>query len=397
MLTGLHLRNFKCFESLELQLAPLTLLCGFNGTGKTSVIQSLLLLRQSKIDGNLETRQLSLRGPLVDLGTGRDVLFEDATSEVIEFSIQSSRTPETLSLAGECIKDKHRLNLVSVISSASPHELHLNNPLRYARISAKPGGLSAGDDCPWDQFPPVGGQLDYVSSECSIRPINALHTSRIHHCIDFDDQYVCSMDCSSVVQDRLLSKCDIRCNGIPDRHLYSVVEHWFGQLIPTPQLRLTRVMSPNASVAEFSFIHRGRSERWPYRSANVGFGSMHIIPVLMALLAPSGSLCLIENPEAYLHPRGQARLSELAVRAALAGVQVVVETHSDHFLDGIRIAVRDHMISPSSVAIHYFRHTGIKAEVTSPTVDSNGRLSCWPEGFFDQHEVNLSKLLAPKP
>lgn len=397
MLTGLSLKNFKCFESLGLRLAPLTLLCGFNGSGKTSVIQSLLLLRQSKIGGSLETGKLFLSGPLVDLGTGREVLFEDSTSEMIEFSLRTSSTSEILSLASECIMDKHRLTLMSVKSSASCHEFQPDNLPRHPRPSASPVGRPAGDEWLWDHIPPFGGQVFYVSSKRRIRPINALHTDRIDHCIDFVDQRGCSMDCSSVVRDRLLPKSDPRCHKIADRHSYNVVEHWFEELISTPQLRLERVVSPNASAARFSFIRRDRREQPPYRSANVGFGSMQIVPVLMALLAPSGSLCLIENPEAHLHPRSQSKLSELAVRAALAGVQVIVETHSEYFLDGIRIAIRDQMIPPSNVALHYFQHTGTKAEVTSPVVDSDGRLSSWPEGFFDQHESNLSKLLAPKP
>lgn len=397
MLTGLNLKNFKCFDSLELRLAPLTLLCGFNGTGKTSVIQSLLLLRQSKVGGGLDTGKLFLGGPLVDLGTGRDVLFEDSTSEVINFSLQSSSTSETLSLESECIKDEHRLNITSLISNESCHEFQPNNPSQHPRNPANSVVRPTGDEWQWDHIPPFGGEVFYVSSERIIRSNNALDTDSLDHCADFGDQRGRSMDCSSVVQDRLLPRSDPRCNEIAYRHSYNVVEHWFERLISTPQLRLERVVSPNAGAARFSFIRRGRREQRPYRAANVGIGSMHIVPVLMALLAPSGSLCLIENPEAHLHPRNQSKLSELAVRAALAGVQVIVETHSEYFLDGIRVAIRDQMISPSNVALHYFQHTGTKAEVTSPAVDSDGRLSSWPEGFFDQHESNLSKLLAPKP
>ena len=111
-----------------------------------------------------------------------------------------------------------------------------------------------------------------------------------------------------------------------------------------------------------------------------------------------GTLCLIENPEAHLYPRGQTKLAGLAVRAARAGVQVFVETHSDHFIDGVRIAVRDGLIAPYATAFHYFERQGDgRVNVSSPTVDADGRLSHWPAGFFDQHEDNLARLLAPKP
>ena len=90
------------------------------------------------------------------------------------------------------------------------------------------------------------------------------------------------------------------------------------------------------------------------------------------------------------------KLAELAARAASAGVQVFAETHSDHFLDGVRLAVRDGLIAPDQTAIHYFeRHDG-RTVVTSPEIDDDGFLPHWPDGFFDQRDDNLARLLAPR-
>ena len=114
------------------------------------------------------------------------------------------------------------------------------------------------------------------------------------------------------------------------------------------------------------------------------------------MLSSPGTLCLIENPEAHLHPRGQTRLAELAARAAAAGLQVFIETHSDHFLDGVRLAVRDGLISPDQTAIHYFERRDDRTVVTSPEIDADGFLPHWPEGFFDQRDDNLARLLAPR-
>ena len=75
---------------------------------------------------------------------------------------------------------------------------------------------------------------------------------------------------------------------------------------------------------------------------------------------------------------------------------MIVETHSDHFMDGIRIAVRDGLISPSEASFHYFERQGSKSVAVSPEIDENGRLSHWPIGFFDQHEENLTRLLGPR-
>ena len=153
----------------------------------------------------------------------------------------------------------------------------------------------------------------------------------------------------------------------------------------------------DAVIVGFSFDSPGDVASRRYRATNVGFGLSYTLPVIVALLAPSDTLCLIENPEAHLHPRGQTKLAELAVRAAMAGVQIIAETHSDHFMDGVRIAVRNGLIRPEDVAFHYFDRDGGRTTVSSPHVAADGRLSEWPAGFFDQHEDNLIKLLGPKP
>ena len=102
MLTNIKLKNFKCFEQLDLECRPLNLLCGLNGTGKSSVLQALLVLRQSFETGKLRDGELLLSGELIDLGQGEDVLFEYAEdigntflkSGAGGFSLQEDRTAD---------------------------------------------------------------------------------------------------------------------------------------------------------------------------------------------------------------------------------------------------------------------------------------------------------------
>jgi predicted ATPase len=132
----------------------------------------------------------------------------------------------------------------------------------------------------------------------------------------------------------------------------------------------------------------------------VGFGITYVLPVLVAVLSSSpGSIVLVENPEAHLHPRGQVQVGELLARAANAGVQVIVETHSDHVLNGIRGAVHSGIIDPKSLAIHYFSRIEVEGRVhsivESPVIDKDGRFDRWPEGFFDEWDKSLERLLEP--
>jgi predicted ATPase len=149
----------------------------------------------------------------------------------------------------------------------------------------------------------------------------------------------------------------------------------------------------------YSFV-TGEQRSNRYRSTSVGFGITYVLPVLVAVLSSApGSIVLVENPEAHLHPKGQVRIGELLARAAAIGIQVIVETHSDHVLNGIRLAVHSGKIEPESVAFHYFSRVEeagrVRASVESPKIDKDGRLDRWPEGFFDEWDKSLERLLAP--
>ena len=388
MLTRLELRNFKCFESLRLQLAPLTILCGFNGAGKSSVIQALLLLHQSQITGDPDYG-LVLGDNLIDLGTGQDILFDEATSETIEFSLRHSDLSEPLWLGFERIKDGNRLDPIHMKS-----RLHDDDSRFQIQRTTREGFLQGIRQ--WEHLPPLGGRLHYVSADRIGSRRFHPHSEVMPRLDDMNDSGECILSYLAKFQNNVMQTGDPRCEHTSRRQTFSVVEHWLQRVSPSACLRLEAATDADASIAGFSFArHRDIETRW-YRSTNVGFGLSQVIPVLVALLERPKTLCLIENPEAHLHPRGQTRLAELAVRASLAGLQVIVETHSDHFFDGVRIAVRDEILPPDGIAIHHFQRTCTRTEVSSPTIDIGGRLSFWPEGFFDQHTLNLARLLGPR-
>lgn len=133
------------------------------------------------------------------------------------------------------------------------------------------------------------------------------------------------------------------------------------------------------------------------RPANIGFGLTYAFPIIVAgLLAKKEQVLVIDSPEAHLHPLGQSKIGYFLGVIAAAGVQVIVETHSDHVLNGIRLAVAKKAISNESVGIHFFSSSNSGEEnrpkIVSPQVDVNGSLSEWPSGFFDQTDKDLAAL-----
>ena len=379
MLQKIKLTNFKCFDNLDLTCSPLTLLCGLNGMGKSSVLQALLVLRQSAVTGELYQDRLVLSGDLVNLGTGQDVLFEGAEKEVVEFELQDSETSESCWLAFDYSSGADQLSgkLMGISGSL---------------VDPRARGAT------WRDIPPLGGHVVYLNAE-RFGPRKFYDRSEIfarYGNLGPRGEY--AWNYLYAWQDEAMASTDPRC---PDRcagqRLIDIADGWLQEITPGVHVGVDQIQDADAVIGGFSFDRPGDVASRQYRTANVGFGLSYTLPVLMALLAPPGTLCLIENPEAHLHPRGQTRLAELAVRASLAGVQVIAETHSDHFMDGVRIAVRNGLIRPEDVAFHYFERDGGRTVVSSPRVAADGRLSEWPAGFFDQHEDNLIKLLGPKP
>ena len=163
----------------------------------------------------------------------------------------------------------------------------------------------------------------------------------------------------------------------------------------SPGTRLEIQSNPTLDLVSLQYSY-GLSN--PYRATNVGFGITYTLPIVVAVLSSvPGTLILIENPEAHLHPKGQAKIGELLALAASSGVQVVIETHSDHLLNGIRRAVHDSKLDPKDVQLHYFyreeENVQSVTQVLSPHMDADGRIDKWPEGFFDQAEKDLLELL----
>lgn len=135
-----------------------------------------------------------------------------------------------------------------------------------------------------------------------------------------------------------------------------------------------------------------------HRSSNVGYGLSYSLPVIAALLLGTlnkESLVLIENPEAHLHPRGQYEMSRLICLCVEAGAHVIVESHSDHLFDGVRIFCKESEALFSNKVIVYWcqldEHKCTKVDICN--ILKNGKVDNWPQGMFDQFLIDAEKLI----
>jgi predicted ATPase len=116
----------------------------------------------------------------------------------------------------------------------------------------------------------------------------------------------------------------------------------------------------------------------------------YALPIIVAgLTVEPGKILMVENPEAHLHPAGQSRIGNFLGLVASRGVQTIIETHSEHVVNGIRLAIAKHGQLSSDLAIFHFFG---QATVSSMSVSTTGALSRWPSGFFDQAEEDLAEL-----
>ncbi|WP_405717087.1 DUF3696 domain-containing protein [Streptomyces sp. NBC_00046] len=395
MIDCLTLHNFKAFQQAELQLGPLTLLTGLNSSGKSSVLQSIALLRQSFEAGDLavserrsEARRggsqgsvadqgFLLNGELVGLGTGVDVLHEDfpgGGEPLIGLGVDEGPYHY-----GWLVEYEAEQNLL---------------PLFQADLPLTSEGAAA----------PTGPEA--VTPSFFTAPFQYLHADRISPAEFYprDHHAVIGRGFLGVRGEHTVNFLrhhagDPVLEG-PLRHpraasvlLRDQAAAWMGDLCPGVDIQADAIEGADAVRLSYGFQgQEGATRR--RRPSNVGFGLTYVLPIVVACLtARPSSLVLLENPEAHLHPQGQTRMAELAAAAAAQGAQVIMETHSDHVLNGVRLAVKKGRLAPEQAVFHYFRGDGTGVEVVSPRVNPDGKLDQWPTGFFDELENTLDQLI----
>lgn len=385
MLTRITLKTFKCFEALVLPLYPLTLLTGLNASGKSTVLQALAMIHQSA-RVSLESEHILLHGDVVALGTIGDVV--DKVNGRRGFEVRVDTTDPYLKWEVE--SESADRGDVAVPIKQAWYGRHVIN--EHPRATGRAIFRNAGAQVPAQDLLNLVLRLTYLSAErAGPREVYPLLDPREHQTVGpLGDRAIGTLYWygDQAVQDSLVRDPD------DSPTLLKQSGAWLAHFFPGAGLEVRRV--PGANLVSLGF--RTSLDTDFHRPQNVGFGLSNVLPILVACLnARPGDLVMVENPEVHLHPRGQAEMGIFLARVAAAGVQVLVETHSDHVLNGVRRAVRSQLLSPAGVALHYFQPRGYAAErgfdqVISPSMDRDGNIDHWPEGFFDQFEKDAAWL-----
>ena len=373
MLNSLSLRYFKCFESLHLPLSPLTLLSGTNASGKSSVLQALVLLHQTMREHEWSTR-LMLNGKSIKLGTVLDVVNELIGAKSFEVAVTDNGQTVSWFFTGQ----RERSELSLAVSSVTIGQSINEQPQLLRHLFP-----------PTDEISSLANRLrnlTYVTAErTGPRETYALEDMQIASVVGATGEHAMSLFYSrrdEPILDDLILKTESR------NTLFHQVTGRMQQFFPNCLLAVEKVQNVNAVTLRL----KTSSATEFHRPVNVGFGLTQVLPIVIAALsAQKEDILLIENPEVHLHPAGQALMGQFLAEVASAGVQVIIETHSDHILNGIRRFVKSGGIQPEQVALHFFRVPSTEniAQVVSPQINRNGDLDSWPDGFFDQFDKDM--------
>jgi len=380
MLQSIELKNFKCIKKKHFQLRNLNVLLGLNGQGKSSFIQSLLAIRQS---GNVEN--ISLNGDLTKLGTTKDVLYQYSKKEDLSMILCfSNRKPFTVIY--KYAIDADYFNAKELIRANNNDDYVIVNDdfvwnknfqyLNAHRIEPKSMNNTSYSKVVDENN--IGKHGEYTAHYIELRGTEEVHFENIVHP-------------KSVIHDEVTNK------NIINKTLINQINLWLGEISPGVSVRTTKVSS-DFVMLEYDFKQPNLGHTNKFKPENVGFGISYALHVITALLiAKPGQMLIIENPESHIHPRGQAELGRLIGLVAQNDVQIIIETHSDHLLNGIRVAVKEGDIDKDRVIAFYFEKivdtTEQYARITDIEIDKNGTLSAHPKNLLDEWSNQLSKLI----
>lgn len=367
MINYIQIENFKSLKRVGIPLSRLNLFFGMNGMGKSSIIQSLLLLRQSYWENKKSSvDHLYTNGDLVRLGTARDIFCQNAENDTIRYYLKySDNKIYDFKYRYDFNTDTDTDELIRITKNEETYDVSLfSDDFLY---------LSAEHIGPKKQYSTENWKKDSAAKYGVIG--------------EYIVPFLAAEGDSFKVEDSLCLPTG-KTNRLMDQ-----VSAWMAEI--SPGVKLSAEFVATLEKAKLSIRYSGkRLDTEPFLPVNVGFGIPYVLPLIVELLTSGkDGLVLIENPESHLHPKGQAAIAKLIAKVAARGTQIICESHSDHIINGIRVAVKQGILMPEELAISYFsKDNDQNSIVENISVDKNGTLDSYPEGLLDEWGLLMSEL-----
>lgn len=363
MLNKIKINNFKCFIDETINFRGLTVLAGANGVGKSSVIQSLLLIRKF-----YQSQFLSDTEAFISINDKIDSFLELSSTKEIRNSELGEST-----IVFKVYEDDERHDIIT-FGIERNNDLSLRGKYEHKQTSS--------------DFP-LKNYIHYLNAE-RLGPRNTQEvTVQKDLNVGFQGEYTGQAIALASKQIETIDAARIEENYLDEKTFESQVQAWVQFIIPEIEIRIDTFDKINQ--VRIGIKKKGSGSDFLHPN-NIGFGISYSLPIIVCcLLATKNSIIIIENPEAHLHPLGQSKMGQFLAKMAGAGLQIIIETHSEHVINGIRIGSLKKYIDHQDILINFFTQTR-KVNVQEIQVNHKAELDDWPVGFFDQEERDISQI-----
>ena len=360
MINKIEIEGFKCFSSnTVIPMSQITICAGMNSVGKSTLVQALLLIGDSyeQYENMLarpedsDCRSVLLNTPKLSLGS---------THQIMPTSTMRIRADDSL----------------------FEYEAALHGLSLYMTDTTKVNG-SLFECMPY-----------YLNAErLGPRNYQEMQSPNDLHCGYHGENtfYVIQRDIYAEVPRPRCFKSESDNVTSADQLIHQI-NNWMGYIVNGVDVNF----SSNIDTQLAHMQVRQPDMDTPFSSPhNFGFGISYVLPIITTgLIAKEGSIFIIENPEAHLHPAGQSRIGEFLAQISCDNVQVVIETHSEHVLNGIRKYALKHQLDPEKICINFFSIDGEPKKHSVNRLPLNKKIDIldWPPGFFDQEMNDMKEL-----
>lgn len=429
MLRRLSFTNFKSWPRAELALAPITGLFGTNSSGKTSILQFLLLLKQTK-EATDRALSFDLNGSHVQLGTIKDAIHRHDETARLGFELAFT-LDEALSLQDPTGKKAQSIAAGREVLYAAEVSVHQKAP-RAERIAYSLGGLTfalergKGKEHEFDLRAEPQERFRFVRTQgrpwALPGPINAYafpdqarnYFQNAAFLADLEAAYETTMDRlfylgplreypqrdylwarsrptdvgrrGEKAIDAILAATEVgeKLNLRQKAHLMPfqrMVAHWLREL---GLIHSFAVKEIKEGTNRWQALVMTREHGAEVLLTDVGFGVSQVLPVVTLLLyVPEGSTVILEQPEIHLHPLAQANLADVIIYAARRRrVQVIVESHSEHLLLRLQRRIAEQELAKDDVALYFCDAPEGISELATLDLDLFGQIRNWPKQFM---------------
>lgn len=388
MINELIINNFKSVKKESLPLSKINILSGINGSGKSTACQALLLLKDTFDNRTSEKSDTcSLNNKYMNLGTLKDTLHSGADSESIVLGIKGADCINTMLIDAGSDKSK---NDFSEVIFGHMYNGMLKNEQTIKQL-AEQELSSALTNIKYLKAEREGPRVTQDKNDKLVRQKNSIGFSG-EYVNSYFEHYLASGSKELGLDNRF------HFEGEFDTLIHQV-ELWLKDICPNISFNTKELLGTDLVSIQYNFkTTAGPSQS--FRATNVGFGITYVLPVIvMCLSAEPGDVLIIDTPEAHLHPKGQFLIGELLAKTAADDIQIIVETHSDHVINGIRVQTIKENLAPKDSRFYYFElctgssHLSPVTKVHNPIINKEGQFDHWPKGFFDEWSYALDEML----